>query len=149
MNKIFMPVVVLLLLTACNKDEKIMEDNKQEIENYLAANNLKAENTESGLYYIITREGDGEHPTSSNSVTVNYKGYYSDGEQFDSSYDRGESITFPLTAVIAGWTEGIPKLSKGGAGTLLIPSHLGYGANPGNGIRGNAVLIFDVELLSF
>lgn len=149
MNKLFMPVVVLLFLTACNKDEKIMKDNKQEIENYLVANNLKAESTESGLYYIITREGDGEHPTSRDSVTVHYKGYYSDGEQFDSSYDRGESITFPLTGVISGWTEGIPKLSKGGAGTLLIPSHLAYGANPGNGIRNNAVLVFDVELLDF
>jgi len=144
-----MPVVVLLLLTACNKEEKIMEDNKQEIEDYLAANNLKAESTESGLYYLITREGDGSHPTSSNSVTVHYKGYYSDGEQFDSSYDRGEKITFPLNRVIAGWTEGIPKLSKGGAGTLLIPSQLGYGENPGNGIRNNAVLIFDVELFEF
>jgi len=149
MDKLFMLAVVLLILTACNKEEKIMEDNKQEIENYLAAKNLKAETTESGLYYIITRKGDGEHPNSRDEVTVDYKGYYSDGEQFDSSYDRGESIKFPLNGVISGWTEGIPKLSKGGAGVLLIPSHLGYGANPGNGIRDNAVLIFDVELHDF
>lgn len=149
MNKFLMLVVLLLVLAACNKEEKIMEENKQEIENYLASKNLEAESTESGLYYIITREGDGEHPGSSDSVTVDYKGYYSDGEQFDSSYDRGKSITFPLNGVIAGWTEGIPKFSKGGAGVLLIPSHLGYGANPGNGIRGNAVLIFDVELHDF
>jgi len=149
MNKILMPVVLLLILTACNKEKKIMEDNKLEIENYLVSKNLKAESTESGLYYIVTREGNGEHPASTNSVTVDYKGYYSDGEQFDSSYDSGESITFPLNRVIAGWTEGIPKFSKGGAGVLLIPSHLGYGANPGNGIRSNAVLIFDVELHDF
>jgi len=126
-----------------------MEDNKQEIEKYLADNNLKATSTESGLHYIITKEGDGNHPDASNSVTVDYKGYYSDGESFDSSYDRGESITFPLLGVIAGWTEGIPKLSKGGAGTFLIPSHLGYGSTPPPGIRNNAVLIFDVELHDF
>lgn len=141
-----------IVLAACNKsekNEKIMKDNQQEITNYLAANNLKAESTASGLHYIITREGDGNHPTASDEVTVDYKGYFIDGKTFDSSYDRGKSISFGLNQVISGWTEGIPLLSKGGAGTFLIPSHLGYGAMPPASIPANAVLIFDVELHDF
>ncbi len=139
-----------VVLAACNKDEKIMKENQQEITNYLAANNLKAESTESGLHYIITREGDGNHPTASNEVTVDYKGYLTNGNTFDSSYDRGQSISFGLNQVIAGWTEGIPLLSKGGAGTFLIPAHLAYGASPPSAaIPPNAVLIFDVELHDF
>jgi len=136
-------------LTTCNKSEKIMKDNQQEITNYLAANNLKAESTASGLHYIITREGDGNHPSASDQVRVDYKGYFTDGKTFDSSYDRGESISFGLNQVISGWTEGIPLLSKGGAGTFLIPSHLGYGSMPQRGIPANTVLIFDVELHDF
>lgn len=136
-------------LIACNKNEKIMKDNQQEINNYLAANNLKAETTASGLHYIVTREGDGNHPTAKDSVTVDYKGYFPNGDTFDSSYDRGQSITFGLNQVISGWTEGIPLLSKGGAGTFLIPGHLGYGSSPPPGIPADAVLIFDVELHDF
>jgi len=154
MIKLLKGIGIIFILAACNKNDNdilkaTMQQNQEEIAKYLLENNLKAESTESGLHYIITREGDGSHPAKIDQVTVDYKGYFTNGETFDSSYDRGQSITFGLQQVISGWTEGIPLLSKGGAGTFLIPSHLGYGQFPPAGIPANAVLIFDVELHDF
>ena len=116
---------------------------------YIKKNNIKAEKTASGIYYVIDRKGNGKHATAADKVKVHYKGYKLNGETFDSSYDRGEPIEFPLSGVIKGWTEGIPMFEEGGKGTLLIPSHLAYGQNgpPGSKIGPNEVLAFDVELL--
>ena len=124
-----------------------IQKNIQDIEAYLKSNNLEAQKTESNIYYVVTREGDGTHPTVADEVTVHYKGYFLNGEQFDSSYDRGEPTSFPLGRVVRGWQEGIPLFSKGGAGTLFLPSNLGYGSYPPPGIPPNSVLIFDVELM--
>jgi FKBP-type peptidyl-prolyl cis-trans isomerase len=126
-------------------DDKIIQD-------YIAKNKIKnAQKSPSGLYYVIDKPGNGKHPTAADKVKVHYKGTLIDGTKFDSSYDRGEPIEFPLTQVIKGWTEGIPYLDEGGKGTLLIPSGLAYGQNPppGSSIKANAVLIFEVELISF
>ncbi|HMN33566.1 MAG TPA: FKBP-type peptidyl-prolyl cis-trans isomerase [Chitinophagaceae bacterium] len=118
------------------------------IKGYIKKNQLNALKTQSGIYYVITQKGNGQHATAADKVKVHYKGYKLNGETFDSSYDRGEPITFPLSGVIKGWTEGIPLFEKGGKGTLLIPSHLAYGANsPSPNIGPNEVLVFDVELL--
>jgi len=119
------------------------------IKEYIKKNNLKAEKTASGLYYIIEKTGNGKHATAADKVKVHYKGTLIDGTKFDSSYDRNEPIDFPLSGVIKGWTEGIPLLEEGGKGTLLIPSGLAYGQNapPGSPIKANEVLVFDVELL--
>jgi FKBP-type peptidyl-prolyl cis-trans isomerase FkpA len=121
----------------------------QIIQDYIKKNNLKAEKTNSGLYYIIDQPGNGKHATAADKVKVHYKGTLVDGTKFDSSYDRNEPIEFPLSGVIKGWTEGIPLLEEGGKGKLLIPSGLAYGQNapPGSPIKANDVLIFDVELL--
>ena len=124
-----------------------IQKNIQDIEAYLKTNNLEAEKTSSNIYYVVTREGDGTHPTLADNVTVHYKGYFLDGEKFDSSYDRGEPTSFPLGRVVRGWQEGIPLFSKGGAGTIFLPSDLGYGSNPPPGIPANSVLVFDVELI--
>lgn len=133
-------------LVGC-KDEDFIMQNDDEIKQYLAANNITAEKTEEGLYYVITQEGTGVNPNIANEVTVHYKGYLLSGTIFDSSYDRGDRSTFSLGNVIKGWQIGIPKLKEGGAGRLFIPSHLAYGANPPNGrIPANAVLAFDIEL---
>ena len=117
------------------------------IQRYLEVNNMTAQVTASGLNYVVTREGDGNFPNENSTVTVNYVGTLLNGEEFDS----GESVTFSLQQVIEGWTEGIPLFSTGGAGILLIPSALGYGAfpPPNSGIPANAILMFEVELLSF
>ena len=111
-------------------------------------NNLNAQKTASGLYYVIDKKGNGKHATAADQVKVHYKGTLLDGTKFDSSYDRNEPITFPLSGVIRGWTEGIPLFEEGGKGKLIIPSALGYGPNGAGGvIKPNEILVFDVELL--
>ena len=119
--------------------------NEKEIITYIADNELEAQKTESGLYYIIEEPGTGEQPTASSNVTVAYKGYFTNNTVFDESDEDG--ISFPLNGVISGWTEGIPYFKEGGKGKLLVPSHLGYGAEYYNGIPGGSTLIFDINLI--
>lgn len=106
--------------------------------------------SDSGLQYKILQEGNGTSPTASDQVTVHYEGRLIDGTVFDSSYERGEPATFPLSGVIPGWTEGLQYLSEGGKAELYIPSDLGYGARPAPGgkIPAHSTLIFTVELIS-
>ena len=106
--------------------------------------------TESGLYYKIIQKGDGVKPTAGQTVSVHYKGMLPEGSTFDSSYDRGTPIDFPVGMghVIAGWDEGIMLLNKGDKARFVIPSDLGYGAQGAGGvIPPNATLVFDVELM--
>ena len=105
--------------------------------------------TPSGLQYRVLRKGTGANPKATDRVQVNYHGWLDDGKVFDSSYQRGESIDFPLNGVIPGWTEGMQLVGEGGMIELLIPSNLGYGARgtPGGPIPPNATLHFLVELL--
>jgi peptidyl-prolyl cis-trans isomerase A (cyclophilin A) len=108
--------------------------------------------TDSGLFYTITKEGQGEHPKAGATVAVHYRGMLLDGTVFDSSYQRNAPIEFPLGQgrVIPGWDEGIALLKKGAAARLVIPSHLAYGAQGAGGvIPPNATLIFEVELVRF
>lgn len=104
--------------------------------------------TESGLLYRVERKGNGEFPTAdTDRVTVHYEGTLSNGEVFDSSYERGETITFGLNQVIKGWTEGLKLIDKGGEITLWIPSNLAYGEyGAGGSIGPNEALKFKVEL---
>ena len=104
--------------------------------------------TPSGLKYKVLRKGSGAKPKASDTVTVNYRGWLDDGKEFDSSYKRGEPISFPLNRVIPGWTEGMQLVGKGGMIELEIPSELGYGARgAGGAIPPNARLHFVVELI--
>lgn len=104
--------------------------------------------TASGLKYRILRKGDGKQPGKADSVTVHYRGWLDDGTEFDSSYGRGEAISFPVGGVIAGWTEGLQLMHTGGMMELDIPSELGYGERGAPGaIPPNARLHFLVELL--
>ncbi len=103
--------------------------------------------TGSGLKYRVLREGKGEKPKAANSVKVNYHGWLDNGKVFDSSYERGEPIAFPLTRVIKGWTEGMQLVGEGGMIELEIPSKLGYGDRGQGDIPGGATLHFLVELL--
>ena len=105
--------------------------------------------TDSGLKYRILREGTGAKPTAADTVTVHYRGWLDDLTEFDSSYTRGQPATFPLSGVVAGWTEGLQLVGEGGEIELEIPSELGYGSSGAGGtIPPNATLHFSVELLS-
>ncbi|ATG73029.1 FKBP-type peptidyl-prolyl cis-trans isomerase [Zobellella denitrificans] len=103
--------------------------------------------TESGLQYEVLSEGDGDKPAAEDVVTVHYVGTLVDGTQFDSSIDRGEPASFPLNQVIPGWTEGVQLMPVGSKYKLYIPADLAYGESGAGTIPGNAVLIFEVELL--
>jgi FKBP-type peptidyl-prolyl cis-trans isomerase FkpA len=143
----------LTLFISCTGSDKDLNappkdysaENEQQIKDYLTKNNLTATRSDSGLYYIITKPGDGAQPTAASNVTVAYKGYFTSGKVFDQSKDAG--ISFGLNQVIKGWTEGIPYFKEGGNGVLLIPSHLGYGSYDYSGIPAGSVLIFDVKLI--
>ncbi len=139
-------ILIIINLTAC-KDMA-----KQEIEDrnsYLQESNITVEPTESGLYYVETLAGSGEHPAAGDTVKVHYEGKYLNGKIFDSSFERNEPIEFQLGVgqVIKGWDEGIALMKTGGKATLIIPSHLGYGPRDYSSIPGYSTLIFTVELL--
>jgi FKBP-type peptidyl-prolyl cis-trans isomerase len=104
--------------------------------------------TKSGLKYRIRRKSDGKKPAAADTVTVHYRGWLDDGEEFDSSYQRGKSISFPLNGVIKGWTEGVQLVGEGGMIELEIPYELGYGAQGSGPIPPKATLHFIVELIS-
>jgi len=137
------PVNSVLIFDVEIIDQKVFDKNK--ILTYLEENNLTADTTLSGIYYIIDTPGEGRNPTSSSTVTVSYRGFFANGRVFD---ERGFQ-TFSLGSVIQGWKEAIPLLKPGGSGTFFIPSNLGYGPTGTSGIPGNAMLIFEVKLEDF
>lgn len=106
-----------------------------------------ANKTASGAIYIPIKEGTGPSPIATDKVKVHYVGTLVDGTEFDSSRKRGEPVVFPLNGVIRCWTEGLQKIKVGGRSKLVCPSDIAYGERGRPGIPGNAVLIFDVELL--
>lgn len=147
-NTIF-TILTLLLFTACSKEDPIIdysEQNDTEIQSYLATNSLEAEKSTSGLYYIIDEVGTGKKPTSTDAVTVKYKGYLTNGDVFDTTDD--DAISFVLSNVILGWKEGLAHFKEGGKGKLIIPAHLAYGGNTVGKIPAGSVLIFDIELIA-
>ena len=134
------------------KDEynKLELDKKKELEQKMKDLASDSELTESGLKYIMIKKGDGPKPKLGQTVSVHYAGYLTNGQKFDSSYDRNQPIEFPIGTgrVIKGWDEGIMLLNVGSKAKLIIPPDLGYGARGAGGvIPPNATLIFDVELL--
>ncbi|MGM1057044.1 MAG: FKBP-type peptidyl-prolyl cis-trans isomerase [Bacteroidota bacterium] len=140
--------LIFLFLISCSEDnqaEDYVSLNDEEIQDYLAENNLQAEKSASGLYYIIDSEGTGAQPTSADQVRVAYKGYFTNGNVFDQSPSEG--ISFNLQQVISGWTEGITYFKEGGSGLLFVPAHLGYGSKDYRGIPGGSVLIFEINLM--
>lgn len=133
------------------KSQEGAAKNKEEGEKFLVENKSKegVKTTESGLQYIVLKEGTGEKPTTSSKVKVHYHGTLINGTVFDSSVDKGEPAEFGVTQVIKGWTEGLQLMNVGAKYKFFVPSDLAYGANPrpGGVIKPNSTLIFDVELL--
>jgi FKBP-type peptidyl-prolyl cis-trans isomerase len=124
--------------------------DKNQNQQFLDENAKKegVQTTASGLQYRVIREGDGPKPDAYSEVEVHYKGSLVDGKVFDSSYARGEPISFLLGQVIQGWQEGVQLMPVGSHYEFVIPSELGYGSRGAPGaIPPNATLIFEVELL--
>lgn len=133
-----------------DRSEKILDRVKEEgadfIKNFLDCNE-EATQTESGLVYCPMKEGEGASPTLQSTVEVHYHGTLTDGTVFDSSVERGQTISFPLGGVIKGWQEGLQLMKEGGKATLICPSDIAYGdAGSGEVIPPGATLRFEVEL---
>ncbi|MEE8058842.1 MAG: FKBP-type peptidyl-prolyl cis-trans isomerase [Pseudomonadales bacterium] len=134
------------------ENEKLANDNKVAGEAFLAENGTKEGivTLESGLQYKVVTAGTGTKPAATDTVEVHYTGTLVDGTEFDSSYKRGSTVSFPVNGVIPGWTEALQLMPVGSKWQLFIPSGLAYG--PGGTSSGpigpNATLIFDVELVS-
>ncbi len=132
------------------KQEEVSQKNKKAGEDFLAENKKKenVKTTDSGLQYMILKEGTGKKPTTESKVKVHYHGTLIDGKVFDSSVNRNEPSEFGVTQVIKGWTEGLQLMKEGAKYRFFIPQNLAYGARPaGQFIKPYSTLIFDVELL--
>ena len=136
------------------KEEHPEETAKAAIDlaDYLAKNNIEVEPTESGLYYVMLTEGNGEKPEPGQVVKIHYTGKLLDGTVFDSSVERGNPISLPIGVgqFIPAWDEGIMMMSKGEKGMLYVPYYLAYGdRQAGDKILPFSNLIFEVELIDF
>jgi FKBP-type peptidyl-prolyl cis-trans isomerase len=125
--------------------EKHEEEGKKFLEENAKKDGVKV--TESGLQYIVEKEGDGPQPKATDQVKVHYKGTLLDGTKFDSSYDRNEPAKFPLNRVIKGWTEGVQLMKVGSKYKFFIPYALAYGERGSRNIPPKATLVFEIELL--
>ena len=132
------------------KQKALGEKNKKDGDAFLAANKAKpgVKTTASGLQYEVLKEGTGPTAKATDKVTVNYKGTLLDGKVFDSSYDRGQPVTFGVNQVIPGWVEALQLMNTGAKYHLVIPSALAYGeSGAGADIGPGSVLQFDVEVM--
>ncbi|MGB0452147.1 MAG: FKBP-type peptidyl-prolyl cis-trans isomerase [Bacteriovoracaceae bacterium] len=130
--------------------EEMGQQNIEEGKAFLEENKKRegVEVTASGLQYLKLENGQGKSPSLNDEVEVHYEGTLIDGTVFDSSYQRGETISFPVSGVIPGWTEALQLMKEGDTWELVIPSEIAYGAaGAGGAIGPNAVLKFKVELI--
>ena len=133
------------------KIQETVVKNAEESEKFLAENREKEgiKTTESGLQYKVLQEGEGISPKVDDFVTVHYRGTFTDGEEFDSSYARGEPQRFQTDGVIRGWTEALQMMKVGSKWKIFVPPDLAYGRSGlGQKIPPNKVLVFEIELLS-
>jgi FKBP-type peptidyl-prolyl cis-trans isomerase FklB len=129
---------------------KLADKHKREGAAFLAQNKNRdgVKSTASGLQYKVLKQGNGTTPRKTDVVTVNYRGTFLDGTEFDSSYARNEPAKFPCDRVIAGWVEALQLMHVGDKWQIFVPSNLAYGeAGMGNDIPPNATLVFEIELL--
>jgi FKBP-type peptidyl-prolyl cis-trans isomerase FklB len=131
--------------------KKLGEKNQKEGEAFLAENKKKEGviTLPSGLQYKVIKAGAGKKPKATDTVTVHYRGTLVDGTEFDSSYRRGQPVSFPVNGVIPGWSEALQLMEEGAKWQVFIPSNLAYGERgAGPQIGPSATLIFEVELVS-
>jgi len=145
MKYIFAVLILFIGFSGCKKEENQDEKDREIILQYIADNNLNAEEGEDGLFYVINSPGTGDQCGNYSTIKTTYNGYFTSGGSFDS----GTIDNFSLINAIRGWQIGMAEFREGGSGILLIPSSLGYGktGSSGGSVPGNTVIIFDVELL--
>jgi FKBP-type peptidyl-prolyl cis-trans isomerase FklB len=133
------------------KQEVVAKKNKEQGDAFLAENKKKegVKTLPSGLQYKVIKAGTGKKPKLSETVIAHYRGTLIDGNEFDSSYKRGQPATFQVSGVIPGWTEALQLMEEGAKWQLFIPSNLAYGERGAGGVIGpNATLVFEIELIS-
>lgn len=148
--------IIIAVLLAIYAIKRALDGNKAAEQNRLKGseflqNNMTQEGviqTSSGLQILTLEEGSGASPAATDKVDVHYHGTLLDGSVFDSSVQRGQSISFGLNQVIPGWTEGLQLMKSGGKSRLFIPADLAYGNRAAGTIPPGSLLIFDVELIS-
>ena len=141
-----------LLAGLASRQQERVKEAAQEQAKLIEKNWPKAITTKSGLKYVATKPGEGNAtPKPGDQVSVHYSGRLLDGQEFDSSYKRGEPIDFTVGQgiVIKGWDEALLSMKKGEKRILIVPPELGYGPNGRGPIPPNATMVFDVELLDF
>ena len=149
MKKILFLLAALTFTTISCKKESQAEIDEKKILEYADNNNLDLESHDSGIYYIVEKEGTGTtHPNFNSQIIAHYKGTFLDNAEFDSSIG-GAPLSFSLGQVIEGWQIAIPLMKKGEKTKFFIPSKLAYGSQGSGSVPGNSVLIFDIELISF
>ena len=150
--KLLISISLFILLAACQEpvSDETLALKKQEAQAYLDNNKTDPEvtTTASGLQYKVMIAAEGNKPSASDTVEVHYRGTLTNGEEFDSSYKRGKTATFPLNRVIKGWTEGVQLMSPGAKYQFTVPYHLAYGERGSRSIPPFATLIFEIELVS-
>ncbi len=138
---------IILVLTACktySEEDKKTLNNK--IETYLKKDKTNFQKSESGLYYFIEKEGEGEYIKFTDEIKINYQGKLLNGQIFDGEHKKNP-ISFKVADLIEGWKEGMLYLKKGGKAKLIIPPYLGYGDYDLEKIPPHSVLVFDVEVV--
>jgi FKBP-type peptidyl-prolyl cis-trans isomerase FkpA len=140
-------ILIFLIIGSCktysDDDKKIIETK---IENYIKKSTIKYQKSESGLYYIIEHQGEGEFIKITDEVSFNYVGRFLNGEIFDGQF-KSKAITFEVTKLIEGWKEAMLYLKKGGKAKLIVPPYLGYGDYDLEEIPKNSILLFDISIL--
>lgn len=135
-----------LLFVACDKDHSRMDD--KEIKDYLDSHDISAKKHDSGVYYVIHEEGEGNNPYYYTTVIIKYKGYFTDDEVFDETVGD-ETIESRIDNFVEGFQIGLQMMKPGAKATFYIPSHLAYGEDGSLGVPEWAVIIFDVEMIGF
>ena len=144
--RLFLTLAVALLTISPLMSQTALEKGQAFLKENATKEGVKT--TPSGLQYKVITEGTGASPKATDTVEVHYRGTTIDGKEFDSSYKRGETISFPLNGVIPGWTEGVQLMKEGGKYEFFIPSNLAYGRQGAGGVIGpDETLIFTVELV--
>ena len=137
-------ILSLIVSLSCTDNT---DEDRISILNYLDSNGLVSKDT-SGVFVVIQVPGGAEKPKETSTFRIKYTGYYMDGEIFDKS-SGNDGVVLKLSSAVKGLRIGLGKFGKNSKGTILIPSGLGYANNPPFGIRHNAILIYDVEVLDF